>query len=62
MSKSHKKDCQTLKYIEHFLILRSTITGCLSISAFVSLFCIPVTFNRNTTCNTNSCKKCNTNS
>ena len=42
MSKRHRKDCQTLKYIEHFLILCSTITGCLSISAFASLFGIPV--------------------
>ena len=34
MSKKHKKVCITLNYIEHFLILASTITGCISISAF----------------------------
>ena len=36
MSKKHKKVCTTLSYIEHFLILASTITGCISISAFTS--------------------------
>ena len=29
-------------YIEHFLILASTITGCVSISAFASLVGIPI--------------------
>ena len=38
----HKKVCTTLTYIEHFLILASTITGCISIYAFVSLIVIPV--------------------
>ena len=42
MSKKHKKVCTTLNYIEHFLILGSTITGCVSISAFVSLVGIPI--------------------
>ena len=37
MSKKHKKFCATLNYIEHFLILASTITGYISISAFASL-------------------------
>ena len=37
MSKKHKKVCTTLSYIEHFLILTSTITGCILISAFASL-------------------------
>ena len=37
MSKKHKKVCTTLNYIEQFLILGSTITGCISISVFVSL-------------------------
>ena len=27
MSKRHKKVCTTLNYIEHFLILASTVTG-----------------------------------
>ena len=34
---NHKKVSTTLNYIEHFLILGSTITGCVSISAFASL-------------------------
>ena len=42
MSEKHKKVCTTLNYIEHFLILDFTITGCISISAFASLVGIPV--------------------
>ena len=42
MSKNHKKVCTTRNYIEHFLFLGSTITGCISISAFASLVGIPV--------------------
>ena len=37
MSKKHKKVCTILNYIEHFLILASTVTGCISISASASL-------------------------
>ena len=36
MSKKHKKVCATLNYIEHFLILASLVTGCVSVSAFTS--------------------------
>ena len=42
MSRKHKKVCTTLNYIEHFLILPSTITRCISISAFASLIGIPI--------------------
>ena len=42
MSRKHKKVCTTLSYIEHFLILASTISGCISISAFVSLLGISI--------------------
>ena len=42
MSKKHKKICATLNYIENFLILGSTITGCVSISVFSSLVGIPI--------------------
>ena len=41
MSKKHKKVCKTLSYLEHFLILGFTITGCVLISAFASLIGIP---------------------
>ena len=41
MSRKHKKVCTTLNYIEHFLILAFTVTGCISISAFSSLLGIP---------------------
>ena len=34
---SHKKVCKVLHYIEHLLILISTVTGSFSISALASL-------------------------
>ena len=37
MSKKQKKVYTTLNYIEQFLIVDSTITGCISISIFDSL-------------------------
>ena len=42
MSKTHKKVCRVLNYINHLLIVTSTITGCISISAFASLVGIPI--------------------
>ena len=42
MSKKHKKFCRVLNYIDHLLILASTITGCILISAFASLVGIPI--------------------
>ena len=42
MSKKYKKFCTTLNYIEHFLILASTITECISIPAFATLLVIPI--------------------
>ena len=42
MSKKHKQVCKVLNYIEHLLIIISTITGCVSISAFASLVGIPI--------------------
>ena len=42
LSKKHKKVCTTLKYFEHFHILSSTITGCVSISSFASLVGTPI--------------------
>ena len=42
MSKKHKKVCANLNYLERFLILGPSITGCISISAFASLVGIPV--------------------
>ena len=42
MSKKHKKVCRVLNYTEHLLIVISTITGWVSISAFASLVSIPI--------------------
>ena len=42
MCNKHEKVCTTLNYIEHFLILTSTLTGCVSISAFSSLVGNPI--------------------
>ena len=41
MSKMDKMVCANPNYVE-YLILTSTITGCISISAFTSLICIPI--------------------
>ena len=37
MSKKHKEDFITLIYIEHLLVLLSSVTGCASVSSFPSL-------------------------
>ena len=42
MNRKHKKVRETLNYIEHFLILASTITGCISISGFAFLIGISI--------------------
>ena len=42
MNEKHKKTCNYLNYIEHLLILVSTITGCVSIFAFASLVAVSV--------------------
>ena len=44
-----QKVCATLNYIEHFLIFGSTITGCVSISAFASLVGITTKKQKNMT-------------
>ena len=43
MNKKYKKVCTTLNCIELFLIFASTITRCISISAFASLIGITIT-------------------
>ena len=42
MRRKHKKGCTALNCIEHYLTLASTITRCISMSAFASLLGIPV--------------------
>ena len=42
MSRKHQNVCITLSYIEHFFILASAITRCISISAFTSLIGVPI--------------------
>ena len=42
LSKKHRMVCTTLNYIEPLLILVSTLTGCVFISAFASLSDISV--------------------
>ena len=41
MSEKYKKTCKNFNYLERLHILASTITSCLSISAFASLVCVP---------------------
>ena len=40
MSEKYKKTCKYLNYVEQLLILVSTVTDCVSISAFASLACV----------------------
>ena len=42
ISKKHKKSCTTLDYIEHFLVLASSIFESISISAFASTIVITI--------------------
>ena len=42
MSEKYNKTCKYLNYVEHLLILDSTVNGCISVSAFASLVAIPV--------------------
>ena len=42
MSEKQKKVCTTLDYFEHYLLLVSAVTGCISIYASVSLLDIPI--------------------
>ena len=37
MSEKYIKTCKYLNYVENLLILSSTVTGCVSVSAFASL-------------------------
>ena len=61
MSKKYKKVCVILNYIENFLILASTITGCIFIYAFASLVGVPIgTYEFSRGCNTikHLCNNC----
>ena len=42
MSKKHEKVYRVLNYIENLLILLSTVSGCVSVSAFAPLVGIPI--------------------
>ena len=42
MSKKHKRTCKYLNCVGHLLILASTFTGCVPISACTSLVAVPV--------------------
>ena len=42
ISEKYKKTCKYLHYVENLLILVSTVTGCISISTFISLVRVPV--------------------
>ena len=54
-----KKTCRHLNYVEHLLALVSTVTGCISISAFASLVWVSVgRYYEFYSRNTNSCNHC----
>ena len=44
MSRKHKNVFTTLNYIEHFLILASAVTRCISIATFASFLTISIEF------------------
>ena len=56
--KRHKKVYTTLHFIEFFLILASTITGCISIPAFAFLLGIPIGIKSSAIGLKNFCSKC----
>ena len=41
MSEKYKKTCKYLNSVENLFLLVSTVSGCVSISAFASLLCVP---------------------
>ena len=41
MSEKYKKTCKYLNSVENLFLLVSTVFGCVSISAFASLLCVP---------------------
>ena len=43
MGEKYKKTCKYLNYVEHLVMLASTVTDCASSSAFSSLVCVHVT-------------------
>ena len=49
MSKKQKQVCRVLNYIEYLIILVSTVTGCVSISAFASLVGIAIAITNSAT-------------
>ena len=58
ISEKCKKTWKYLNYVEHLLILASTVSGCVSISAFSSLGAIPVVLNKFSSRNKNLCNHC----
>ena len=52
--RSTKKFCKILNYIQHLLVLASTVTRCVSIYAFASLVGIPVGTGSSALCNNHS--------
>ena len=42
--KTIRKTCKYLNCVQHLLVLVSTFTGCVSVSAFPSLVSVPVGF------------------
>ena len=42
MNEKYKNTCKYFNYVEHLLILGSTVPSCISFFAFASLLCVPV--------------------
>ena len=54
LSEKYKKTCKYLRYAEHLLLIASIVAGCVSISEFASLVCVPADI----TCSTIGIKIC----
>ena len=42
MINKHKKVCTTINFSEYVIVLASAVTGCVTISVFISLLDIPI--------------------
>ena len=42
LSKKYNNTCKYLNYVQHLFILVSTVTGCVSMSAFASIVSFPI--------------------
>ena len=42
ITEKYKKTCKYVNFVENLLVLSSAVAGCVSVSVFASLVCVPV--------------------